>query len=210
MKTIPEPTQRRLIQLKQLLSQQTSEKITSKDLENLTGWSSSLIRRDISFLNYRKGVSNGYSVKELQQVICSCFKIESENTKIENCCIVGLGRLGTAILEDDFLGQNRFKIVAGFDSNVNRIEILKTSFPLYPLSHLSKVVSKMNIKFAVLTARDEEIQKIVRELVSAKISGIVNYSKEVLSVPSDIIVENISPIIALMNISASVVNKNKE
>ena len=48
MKPIPEPTRKRLVLLAQLLAQQTTEKITSVTIARLTGWSQSLIRRDIS------------------------------------------------------------------------------------------------------------------------------------------------------------------
>ena len=123
MKFIPEPSRRRLVAIAQLLTQQTSEKITSVTIEKLTGWSQSLIRKDISLLELRSGASNGYKVAELKEAIFSAFNIKVIPNNQKKCCIVGLGRLGAALLENSIFDNSPFKIVAGFDSNVNRTEI---------------------------------------------------------------------------------------
>jgi len=52
--------------------------------------------------------------------------------KGKKACVVGLGRLGTAILNYGQLGQHGFAIVAGFDSNINKIETINTEIPLFP------------------------------------------------------------------------------
>ena len=50
MKTVPEPSKRRLVLLERLLSTYEGKTITSQKIQELTGWSSALVRRDISYL----------------------------------------------------------------------------------------------------------------------------------------------------------------
>ncbi|MCI1207966.1 MAG: CoA-binding protein [Treponema sp.] len=209
MKTLPAPAQRRLVLLAQLLSQQKTRKITSSMIENLTGWSSSLIRRDISFLNFTHGVSNGYDVAELRAAICDSLGIENTDTEdIRRCCIVGLGRLGAALLDNSLFSETPFRITVGFDSSVNRTEVLRSTFPLYPLSRLELTVSDMGLQFAILCVKEDLAQETASRLVNSGILGIVNYSRAIISVPSGVFVENISPVTALINLSVRVAGRD--
>lgn len=204
MKPIPEPSRRRLVLLAQLLAQQNEEKITSVAIEQLTGWSPSLIRRDISLLEIRCGASNGYKVRELRDAIRAALNIGGTTDNDRKCCIVGLGRLGAALLENSIFENSPFRIAAGFDSSVNRTEVLRSTFPLHPVSRLEAVVAESHIEFAILAVPDSEAQETASRLASCGIKGIVNYTGTVLSVPETTAVENVSPVTALTTLAARV------
>ena len=206
MRQFPEPTKRRLVKLASLLCQQNQERLTSKAIQALTGWSDSLIRRDILLLGYKGGVSNGYKVKELYKAICDEFGIEKQGSVKKNCCIVGLGRLGAALLESSLYDNSPFVVVAGFDSNVNRTEILRSTFPLYPALKLESVIAEKNIEFAMLAVSEKDAQKMAERLSACGIKGIVNYTDRVLTVPKSVAVENVSPVTALTNLAAEAAN----
>jgi redox-sensing transcriptional repressor len=206
MTIVPEPTRKRLVLLAQLLLQQKSERITSKTLQTLTGWSDTVIRRDILLLGFRGGVSNGYDVQKLRKAICSGLHMD-ENS-IQRCCIVGLGRLGTALLENSFFENSSFTIVAGFDSSVNRTEILRSTFPLYPASRIESVIENQHISYAILTAPESEAQRLAERLEASGIRGIVNYTNEVLSLSGSVVIENVSPLTALTSLSTRLAGRN--
>ncbi|MBQ7157992.1 MAG: Gfo/Idh/MocA family oxidoreductase [Treponema sp.] len=200
MKQIPEPTRKRLVLLAQLLAQQTTEKITSVAIERLTGWSQSLIRRDISLLDCA-GVSNGYRVADLRKAICDALNITAASEQ-KHCCIVGLGRLGAALLENSFFEHSPFKIVAGFDASVNRTEVLRSTFPLYPSSQLETVIGRERIEYAILAVPDANAQDMAERLAKCGIRGIANYTGTVLSLDESIAVENAAPVMMLTNLLA--------
>ena len=203
MKHLPNPTKRRLVQLASLLSQQTERKITSKTIQMMTGWSDPLIRRDILLLGFKGGVSNGYFVEELYEAICSELNLKKNDSSKKNCCIVGLGRLGAALLENSLFEGSPFAVVAGFDSNVNRTEILRSTFPLFPASKMENVIKEKNIEFALLAVAEKEAQKMADRLVECGIKGIANYTNTILAVPKEIALENVSPVTALANLAAA-------
>ena len=195
---IPEATRKRMLLLLNLLGVWPKDKITSVDISEQTGWKDSLIRHDLWLLGYNKGVSNGYQTVDLQNAINQALGLEAET---KNCCIVGLGRLGAALLDEKLTQGSSFVIKAGFDSSLNRVEILRSSFPLYPANQMNWIIKQEGITLAVLTVEDKEAQTMTDRLVAAGVLGIVNMTRAVLKVPTDVKVENLSIVNALSILS---------
>ena len=223
---LPKPTKKRLIQLLAILQKWPDKKITSVAISEASGWKSSLIRHDLWLLGFNKGVSNGYYIEELEQVIKSALNISfkkdtfmlskkesnvaytsdsstavvgsgSAEGIFKKVCIAGLGRLGASLLDQNLFDNSVFEICAGFDSNVNRVEILRSTFPLYPASEMDFVIKREKINFAILTVADKDAQTMANRLIKAGISGIVNMTNVLLKVPQNVKVENLSIITAL-------------
>ncbi|MBQ5848049.1 MAG: CoA-binding protein, partial [Treponema sp.] len=91
--------------------------------------------------------------------------------------------------------------VAGFDANVNRTEILRSTFPLYPLSRLESVISAEKIEYAILCVLEKDAQNVALRLEKCGIKGIVNYTSTVLNLGESVKIENVSPVSALLNVS---------
>ena len=210
---IPEVTRKRMLTLQNLLQGWQSEKITSVQISEITGWKDSLIRHDLWLLRKCKervfeenslpeceafGISNGYQKDDLQAAIGQALGFESEQV---NCCIAGLNRLGAALLDEGTTEGSVFRIKAGFDSNVNRVEILRSTFPLYPATEMNWVIKQEKITLAILTVADKDAQTMCDRLVKAGVTGIVNMTRAVLKVPDGVKVENLSVVNALKMIN---------
>lgn len=223
---LPKPTRKRFIQLLAILQKWPDKKITSVAISEVSGWKSSLIRHDLWLLGFNKGVSNGYYIEELEQALKSALNISfkkdtfmlskkesnvaytsdsstavvgsgSAEGIFKKVCIAGLGRLGASLLDQNLFDNSVFEICAGFDSNVNRVEILRSTFPLYPTSEMDFVIKREKINFAILTVADKDAQTMANRLIKAGISGIVNMTNGLLKVPQNVKVENLSIITAL-------------
>ena len=204
---LPSATRKRLVQLEELLKSWSGEKITSAKICELTGWKDSLVRHDLWLIKNSevpersrragsRGWKNGYNTTDLLAAVQSINKGEKQNV-----CIVGLGRLGAALLDDGLFSGSRFVIKAGFDSNVNRVEILRSTFPLYPAAEMNWVIKQEKITLAILAVADKDAQAMCDRLVKAGITGIVNMTRMVLSVPEGIKIENLSVLNALKMIT---------
>ena len=75
---LPKPTRKRFIQLLAILQKWPDKKITSVAISEASGWKSSLIRHDLWLLGFKKGVSNGYYIEELEQALKSALNISFE------------------------------------------------------------------------------------------------------------------------------------
>ena len=194
---LPPATRKRLVQLEELLKSWSGEKITSAKICELTGWKDSLVRHDLWLIgNSVRGWKNGYNTADLLDAIQSINKSE-----VQNVCIADLGRLGAALLDENLFGGSQFVIKAGFDSNVNRVEILRSTFPLYPASDMNWVIRQEKITLAILAVADNDAQTMCDRLIKAGITGIVNMTRMVLSVPEGIKIENLSVLNALKMIT---------
>ncbi len=199
---IPEIVKKRMIQLCTLLESFSKEKITSQEIKALTGWTDSTIRHDFWLMDLKKGVSNGYFTAELKAELEEKLGLKTDAESPEKkLCIVGLNRLGAALLDENMFSESGFAIKAGFDTNLYRVEILRSSFPLYPASQMDFVIKKEKIEYAVLTVDSKNAQSMADKLCSAGIKGIVNMTEAVLKVPGDVKVENVSVLTALKIVS---------
>ena len=202
MAKIPEASRRRLTLLASLLASCKEEKLTSIQMQRMTGVDRALVRKDISLLGWKGGVSNGYKAADLLAAIRAALKLPLPDQK-RFCCIAGLGKLGAALMQCGIFDESPFKIVAGFDSRVNRTEVLSADFPLYPAAKMESVIPESGIEFAILAVEDEQAQLMADRLAKSGVKGIVNFTGEILEVPPEIVVENVSPVLALNNIVAA-------
>lgn len=204
LKDLPPATRKRLVQLEELLKSWSGEKITSAKICELTGWKDSLVRHDLWLIQTVvsensatiRGWKNGYDTATLLKFIQNALCKEKPNNST-NVCIAGLGRLGAALLDDSLFEASQFVIKAGFDSNVNRVEILRSTFPLYPAAEMNWVIKQEKITLAILAVAEKDAQSMCDRLVKAGITGIVNMTRAVLKVPESIKVENLSVLNAL-------------
>ena len=196
MSSLPEQTRKRLLLLREFLESFQKAKITSKEISELLGCKDTLVRWDFRFLELERGVKNGYEIQKLLQSVKNALLIQDE-AAAKKICIVGLGRLGAAMLDDEIFEKSGFKVCAGFDSSLNRVELLRSTFELYPASRIESVCKDEHIEYAVLCCPEIEAEKMVARLLNAGVKGIVNYTRAVLKVPPSVRVENVSPVLAL-------------
>ena len=195
MEQIPSPAKERLLYLMRFLERSGGEgPVTSARVESLTGWASHTVRKDISFLGARAegdgrnvGSSDGYDPRTLVALIKKALGLE----KRRKFCVVGLGRLGSAYLNVRELEDSEFELAAGFDTNVNRTEILKSPVPLYPAYKMAEVISRFGIEIALLCVPAEAAQASAERLVEAGIRGILNFAPALITVPPEIATRNV-------------------
>jgi redox-sensing transcriptional repressor len=187
MEQISEPTKERLLYLMRVLDHAGTNFITSGEIEQKTGWASHTIRKDISCLDGDFGSTQGYDAEALKGAIRTALGLNTKRT----FCIVGLGRLGSAYLNFDGYQKEGFELAAGFDSSVNRVEILKAPVPLFPVYKMTEVISRFNIEMALLCVPGEAAQQAAENLTAAGIKSIVNFAPVVLDLGSDVFVRNV-------------------
>ena len=154
------------------------------------------------------GVSNGYDVPFLKEEVKKILELGTdsslggcEDINPKKICIVGLGRLGAALLDEEIFHKSGFEVCAGFDSSLNKVELMRSTFELYPASRIESVIPQQKIEYAILCCAENEAQKMADRLVKAGIKGIVNYTRAVVRIPTEVKIENVSPVLALQIVS---------
>jgi len=214
MTDIPKPARERLLQLMRIFEKHAQAggggMITSAQVEDLTGWSRDTIRKDISFLGKAIdkaaggafGGSSGYEPETLVPLIRKALELDRRR----RFCIVGLGRLGSAYLGFTPPELAEFELAAGFDANVNRVEILASAVPLYPAYKMAEVISRFEIEIALLCIPAGAVKEVAEKCVAAGVRGILNFAPVVLRLPPEVAVRNVYVVDELRSLSVNMGN----
>ena len=134
--------------------------VTSKDLARATGATESTIRKDISLIGMTGYGRKGYDVCVLKKELGKKLYL----SKKRKACIVGLGRLGTALLDYENFQEDGFEIVAGFDSSINKIERLKTDVDVFENDRISDIVRDRSIELGIVAVPAVAAQQVVESV----------------------------------------------
>ena len=178
------------------------EFISSQDLAKAIGSSEYSVRKDISTLNTLGFTRKGYEVKSLKEELGKKLHL----SKKRKACIVGLGRLGSALLDYEKFQEDGFEIVAGFDSNVNKIERLKTHIDIFSINSLEDIIKARSIELGIIAVPTQSAQEVADRLIQAGVKGILNFSPAKIAVPKDVVRLDIDFTNALRFIAARFTN----
>lgn len=189
------PAKGRLLQLMRLLENHAAHgeggPVTSARAEQLTGWPRDTIRKDISCLHGTDEAAIGNSAGYDPELLIPLIKKALGLNRRGKFCVVGLGRLGSAYLNFTPSELEEFELAAGFDTNVNRVEILKAAAPLYPAYKMAEVIGRFGIKIALLCVPADVAQAAAEKCAAAGIRGILNFAPTALNLPPEVAVRNV-------------------
>ena len=165
--------------------------VTSAQVEQLTGWSRDTIRKDISCLGGLDGSAVGGSAGYDPQVLIPLIKKALGLERRRKFCVVGLGRLGSAYLNFSPPELAEFELAAGFDTNVNRVEMLRSPAPLYPAYKMTEIISRFAVEIALLCVPAGAAQAVAEKCAAAGVRGMLNFAPVALNLPPEVIVRNV-------------------
>ena len=190
MQSIPLPAVARLCSLYQLLGDletQGVNRLSSGALGDTLGVGAHNLRKDISYLGENASSAGGYDLIRLRELISRRLGLDRK----QRACVVGLGRLGSAIMQHCRLSENDFDIRVGFDSNVNLVETLKAPVKMYPAYEMVDILRSMSIELGILTVPPTGAQDCAQSLVDGGVRGIINFTPVKVRVPESVLVRDI-------------------
>jgi redox-sensing transcriptional repressor len=171
--------------------------VSSEALAKAAGVKSTQLRKDLAYFGTFGTRGLGYDVAELSQKISE----ELGTSRLQPVILVGVGHLGLALVSYRGFEKEGFEIVAAFDADPRRKRDKEIKQPIYAMDELPGFVKKQNVKMAILTVPAAVAQEVANHLIQAGIAGILNFSPIVLSVPEEVMVNNVNLAIELENLS---------
>lgn len=163
------------------------EKISSKDLSKLIGYTASQIRQDLNNFGGFGQQGYGYSVNNLHDEIGGILGLNREYKMV----IVGYGRLGQAIASYISRNEPQFHIVGIFDVKQIIQDVQFKDAQIMTCGSLYNFVRNEGVEIAVITVPSEKAQIVADTVVDAGIKGIWNLTAVDLELPEEIAVENV-------------------
>ena len=171
--------------------------VSSEALAKAAGVKPTQLRKDLAYFGTFGTRGLGYEVTDLSQKISE----ELGTSRLQPVILIGVGHLGLALLSYRGFEKEGFEIVAAFDAEPRRKRDKETKQPIHGMSELKEFVKAQNIKMAILTVPAVAAQEVANQLVDAGVTGILNFSPIVLSVPEEVMVNNVNLAIELENLS---------
>ena len=184
------------------LSEEGVERISSKELSERMKVTASQIRQDLNNFGGFGQQGYGYNVRYLYNEIAKILGIDRQH----NIIIIGAGHLGQAIANYANFERRGFLIQAMFDVDPNLFGKTVRGARVYSLDSLEKFISENDIQIAALTIPKARAMEVADRLVKAGIKAIWNFAHTDLTVPDDVIVENVHLSESLMRLSYRVSN----
>ncbi|MDF4005522.1 MAG: redox-sensing transcriptional repressor Rex [Limosilactobacillus fermentum] len=187
---IPRATAKRLpvyYRYLNVLLNANKHRVSSTELSKAVQVDSATIRRDFSYFGELGKRGYGYDVEKL----LNFFKGILKQDKLTSVALVGVGSLGSALMNYNFHQSTNLRISAAFDPKESLANTVKSGIPVYPVEDMKKQIKEQQIDAVILTVPGSESQAVTDQLVEAGVHGILNFTPVRLSVPKDVQVQNI-------------------
>ena len=182
--------------LTQLLRER-SVVISSQQLGDRLLMTPAQIRKDLSYFGRFGKQGRGYNIKFLLEELRRILALDRE----WRACLVGVGRLGRAIINYTGFAPEGFNIVSAFDIDQDQVGDLVGELRVRRISELSQTIRDLDISIGIVAVPAARAQSVIDQLVKYRIRGILNYAPIAPNIPVGIVLRNIDPVVALQSMT---------
>ena len=170
---------------------------SSHELGQKLGISSAQIRKDLSHFGEFGKQGTGYNIEYLCQQLQRILQVEHQ----WEVALIGAGDLGHALANYGDLVSRGFRITAIFDNNPAKHGQRLGDCVVQDGAHMVEVLKERGYKIAVIAVPAAAAQAVADACVKAGAKAHLNYAPITLSVPSDVHVQYIDPVLHLQRMT---------
>lgn len=184
------------------LADQGRSHVNSKELGGIVDVSPAVVRRDLSSLGTigRRGV--GYPIAKLIEQIGEVLGSGVQWQVV----LVGVGSLGDALLRYRGFERLGFRLVAAFDTDAEKVGRQIGGVTISQSQTMVGRLAELKPDLAIVAVPADHAADVAADLVSAGISGILNFAPTTLRLPGNIAVVNVDLASELQRLAFSVQN----
>lgn len=146
--------------------------VSSRELADETGTTAAQVRKDLSQFGSFGQRGRGYPVTALRDALVRILGLRRQ----WRVCVVGAGRLGSALLGYEDLARRGFEVVAAFDIDPEKVGRSVRGVPVLPLEELEREIDMRGVEIAILAVPDAPARQLAQRLASAGVTGILNFT----------------------------------
>ena len=202
---VPEVVVGRLPQYVRTLSQLLEEGVqiaNSQQLGEKLQITPAQIRKDLSYFGRFGKQGRGYRVQHLLDELKQILGL----TVTWNVAVVGVGRLGRAILNYPGFTPDGFQLVAALDTNPAVVGEQVGGLTVLPVDDLAEVARRHQVSIAIVAVPIAHTQEVVDRVVACGIRAILNYAPTTPQVPPEVNVRSIDPVLSLQSMTYYLTN----
>ena len=185
-----------------LLTRQGREVVSSQELGIQLGVTPAQIRKDLSYFGRFGKQGRGYNVKHLLEELRQILGL----TRPWSMALVGVGKLGQAIVAYDGFVPQGFRIVEAFDADPKLVGTKVNDLIVKAVESLPEVLQGQEIEIGIVAVPAASAQQVIDMLVASGVKGILNYAPIAPQVPPHVRIKDIDPVLSLQSMTYYVKN----
>ena len=189
------------------LNENGVDKISSRQLGELLGLTSSQVRQDFNCFGEFGQQGYGYKIPALREQIAAILGMDRGFSAI----LIGVGNIGRALMESFSFADWGVNLSAAFDVKPALIGTRYKDVPIYSMEQLENYLAENKTDIAVLTVSKEAAIPVTRRLTDQGVDAIWNFTNVELTAPSSsTLVESIHFSDSLLALSYYVAERRDE
>jgi len=179
------------------LQQEEATVVSSRDLGVKLGVTPAQIRKDLSYFGRFGKQGRGYNVTYLLSELRQVLGLDRQ----WNTAVIGVGRLGRAIISYPGFAPEGFRVVAAFDADPAQVGRKFDDVAVLAISELENTIRARDISIAIVAVPAPQAQDIINQLMRFGIKAILNYAPIAPQVAPDVRIRNIDPVLGLQTMT---------
>lgn len=170
---------------------------SSQELGERLGISAAQIRKDLSQFGEFGKQGTGYSIDYLADQIRKILHVD----RVWEMAVVGAGDIGSAVARYQGFANRGMQVAMIFDNDPQKIGTQIGEFTVQDTARIEPAIREAEIRVAMIATPSKGAQEVADQLTKAGVKAILNYAPIHLTVPENVRVQYIDPVIHLQRMT---------
>lgn len=184
----------------QTLSSDGIKWISSQDIADNLGLTSSTVRQDLSYLDFSGVSKRGYETSGLEKVLGETLGADLHWKMV----VVGAGNLGKALALHEEFSRRGFNIVAIFDSDKKKIGKKVGSHTIKNSREIPSFVADSKVDIGIIAVPANVAQGVADLLIMSGVKGLLNLALTHIVAPRRVAVIDSRVVASLLELSHTI------
>jgi redox-sensing transcriptional repressor len=182
------------------LKREDTEWVSSQELADTIGLTSSTVRQDLTHINFYGKSKLGYQTAGLEKALADVLGADTEWRMV----VVGAGNLGRALALHEEFGRRGFKIHGIFDDDEKKIGRKVGRLTVQSMDEMPASVRKTRIDIGIIAVPPAAAQSVADMLIISGVRGLLNMALTHIVAPRRVAVIDARVIASLQELTHAI------
>ncbi len=188
------------------LEREGRDTVSSEEMSGRSATTAAQVRKDLSLFGSFGKRGLGYEVAELAVQLKKILGLDRR----WRVALVGVGRIGSALVEYGGFGERGYDVVAIFDSAASKVGESWGGLRVRDISDFESVAKDESVEIVILAIPVEAVPSVMEHVEAAGVRGILNFAPTKLKVLEGVVVKDVNMVMELEALSFTLSQEDAE